>query len=191
MSLPPEANGIIDRAHDAIILSDPSGVIAYWNPGAEEMYGWSSKEALGQHVHALLRTTFCDGASALEESLRKKARWSGELRQIRRDGTEVCVDSRWSLANDAPDALRVQINSDITARKLADDTLRECEERYRRFVEEDFTGNLIMRPGWPHHDVQPGFRADLWIRFDRGSALGKFYVAAAQPKGWLGIVRSR
>jgi PAS domain S-box-containing protein len=181
MPLPPEANGIIDRAHDAIILSDPSGVIAYWNPGAEEMYGWSSKEALGQHVHALLRTTFCDGASALEESLRKKARWSGELRQIRRDGSEVCVDSRWSLANDAPEALRVQINSDITARKLADDTLRECEERYRRFVEEDFTGNLIMRPDGRILTCNPAF----------ARIFGFDSVEEARETNFMSLLRSR
>jgi len=93
----------------------------------------------------------------LEEGLRRKARWSGELRQIRRDGSEVWVDSRWSFAHDGPEALRVQINSDITARKMADETLRECEERYRRFVEEDFTGNLIMRPDGRILTCNPAF----------------------------------
>jgi two-component system, cell cycle sensor histidine kinase and response regulator CckA len=148
---------ILDRAGDAVIISDCKGIIAYWNRGAEEIYGWSSREALGQNVHTLLRTTFYDGAPAVEEGLRKRARWSGELQQVRRDGAEVVVSSRWSLADDEPDGLRVQINSDITARKQADETLRECEERYRRFVEEDFTGNLIMRPDGQIMTCNPAF----------------------------------
>ena len=99
---------------------------------------------------------FVDGARRWRKVC-EKARWSGELRQIRRDGSEICVDSRWSLAHDGPDALRVQINSDITARKMADETLRECEERYRRFVEEDFTGNLIMQPDGRIMTCNPAF----------------------------------
>src|SRR3712207_6940056 len=40
----------------------------------------------------------------------------------------------------------LQINSDITAWKASDHALRASEERYRRFVDEDLTGNVIIRP---------------------------------------------
>jgi PAS domain S-box-containing protein len=181
MSANPEERRILDRAHDAVIISDVNGLIAYWNRGAEEIYGWSSKEALGQNVHTLLRTTFYDAAAALEESLRKRARWSGELQQVTRDGAEVVVVSRWSLADDQPDALRVQINSDITARKQADDTLRECEERYRRFVEEDFTGNLIMLPDGQIMTCNPAF----------ARIFGFDSVEEARATNFMALLRSR
>ena len=150
-------HGILDRASDAIILADAQGTIIYWNQGADRIYGWSAKEALGQNVDALLQTTFCDGKPALEEALRKKARWEGELRQVGRDKAEIYVSSRWSLAGDDPASPRLQINSDITVRKQAEDTLRDCEERYRRFVEEDFTGNLIMHPDGRIVTCNPAF----------------------------------
>ena len=35
--------------------------------------------------------------------------------------------------------------------------MRECEERYRRFVEEDFTGNLIMHPDGRIITCNPAF----------------------------------
>jgi two-component system cell cycle sensor histidine kinase/response regulator CckA len=177
----PEECRMLDRAGDAVILSDCDGAITYWNRGAEEIYGWSSKEAIGQNVHALLHTTFCDGAPALEEGLRQRARWNGELRQVRRDGSEVCVSSRWWLATDEFDAMRVQINSDITARKQADETLRECEERYRRFVEEDFTGNLIMRPDGQIMTCNPAF----------ARIFGFDSVEEARATNFMTLLRSR
>ena len=183
MPAPFEERAIFDRVGDAIILSDSKGAITYWNRGAEEIYGWNEKEALGQNVHTLLRTTFCDGAQALalEDGLRKKARWSGELRQIRRNGTEVYVTSRWSLASDEPDASRVQINSDITVRKQAEETLRECEERYRRFVEEDFTGNLIMHPDGRIITCNPAF----------ARIFGFDSIEEARSANFMSLLRSR
>jgi two-component system, cell cycle sensor histidine kinase and response regulator CckA len=183
MPAPLEERAILDRVGNAIILSDTKGAITYWNRGAEEIYGWSEKEALGQNVHTFLRTTFCDGAQplALEDGLRKRCRWNGELRQIRRNGTEVYVSSHWSLSSDEPNALRVQINSDITVRKQAEETLRECEERYRRFVEEDFTGNLIMHPDGRIITCNPAF----------ARIFGFDSIEEARSANFMSLLRSR
>ena len=183
MPAPIEERAILDRVGNAIILSDADGAIQYWNRGAEEIYGWSAKEAIGQNVHAFLRTTFCDGAQALtmEDTLRKKARWAGELRQIHRNGTEVYVSSHWSLAGDEPDAVRVQVNSDITVRKQAEETLRECEDRYRRFVEEDFTGNLIMHPDGRIITCNPAF----------ARIFGFDSIEEARSANFMSLLRSR
>ena len=183
MPAPAEERAILDRVGNAIILSDPTGTITYWNRGAEEIYGWSDKEAVGQNVHTLLRTTFCDGsqAMALEDGLRKRSRWAGELRQTRRNGTEVYVSSHWSLTGDEPDATRVQINSDITVRKQAEETLRECEERYRRFVEEDFTGNLIMHPDGRIITCNPAF----------ARIFGFDSIEEARSANFMSLLRSR
>ena len=178
-----EERAIFDRVGNAIILSDAKGIITYWNRGAEEIYGWSAKEAIGQNVHTLLRTTFCDGSEefVLEDGLRKRSRWAGELRQIRRNGTVVYVASHWSLAGDEPDSPRVQINSDITVRKEAEETVRECEERYRRFVEEDFTGNLIMHPDGRIITCNPAF----------ARIFGFDSIEEARSANFMSLLRSR
>ena len=39
---------LIDLSQDAIITADGNRVITGWNSGAQEMYGWTEKEAVGQ-----------------------------------------------------------------------------------------------------------------------------------------------
>jgi len=136
---------LLESANDAIILTDPEGVVTYWNSGASRIYGWESKEALGQNLQALLRTEFPGGTPTPESLLQNESHWEGELQQVRRDGTRVVVFSRWTIDGTRPDSPRLQINTDVTARKEQENALRETGERYRRFVMEDFTGTLVMR----------------------------------------------
>ena len=45
---------IIDQVRDSVITSDLGGLVTSWNKGAERLYGWTSEEALGQHIHLLV-----------------------------------------------------------------------------------------------------------------------------------------
>ena len=135
---------LLEFASDAIILTEADGTITYWNTGASRMYGWENKEALGQILHTLLQTEFPSGTADPRSLLQAESHWKGELRQIRRDGRPIEVLSRWTIDGTRPDSPRLEINTDITAQKELEKGLRESEERYRRFVVEDFTGTLIM-----------------------------------------------
>ena len=44
---------ITDSAQDAIVMMDPKGLVGYWNPAAERVFGYTSAEAIGQDLHAL------------------------------------------------------------------------------------------------------------------------------------------
>ncbi len=44
---------ITNAAQDAVIMIDASGLVTYWNPGAEHMFGYSESEAMGQNLHDL------------------------------------------------------------------------------------------------------------------------------------------
>ena len=39
---------LLDKAHDAIMVTDYDGQIKYWNKGAERLYGWTAAEVAGQ-----------------------------------------------------------------------------------------------------------------------------------------------
>lgn len=148
---------LLDFARDCIILCDADGTIRYWNRGSERTYGWTKEEAVGQNVHALLKTEFVNSAANLEKALHEQSHWEGELQQTRRDGAVICVASHWTLKGTTPDSSRLLINTDISAQKDAEDALRRSEERYRRFIEEDLTGNLLVRPDGSIVTCNPAF----------------------------------
>jgi PAS domain S-box-containing protein len=135
---------LLEYANEAVIVTDSDGTVTYWNSGASRIYGWESKEALGQNLHTLLGTEFPSDAKDPQAALTADSHWEGEVQQTRHDGTRIAVLSRWTIDGTRPDSPRLEINTDITAQKERERTLRESEERYRRFVVEDFTGTLIM-----------------------------------------------
>jgi len=152
-----EQTELLELADDAIILTDADGTITSWNQGASRMYGWEKDDAIGQNLHALLRTNLSGDARKLESSLKEQARWEGELEQVRRNGERIVVASRWTTDAGNPAASRLQINTDITARERETAALRESEERYRRFVMEDFTGTLSIRVDGRIMNCNPAF----------------------------------
>ena len=148
---------LLDLANDSIILCDADGTIRYWNRGSERTYGWTKEEAVGQNVDQLLRTEFIEDGIDVDTTLRTQSHWEGEVRQTRRDGRIIHVRSHWTLKSNTPASSRLQINTDITGQNQAEGMLRRSEERYRRFVDEDLTANLIIRQDGSIVTCNPAF----------------------------------
>jgi PAS domain S-box-containing protein len=139
-----EQASLLSLTHDAIYVRDVKGVIRYWNRGAEELYGWPAEYAVGELAHELLKTVFPLPFEQIETELLRTGRWQGELVKTKKDGTQVVVASRCSLKRDdrgAPVATLVTSN-DITARKHAEEEMREGETRFRTFV--DHAGDALF-----------------------------------------------
>jgi PAS domain S-box-containing protein len=129
---------LLDLSNDAIIVRDYQDRIVYWNRGAEEMYGFSAKEALGKISHQLLQTAHPENLGNVRKKLKRDNRWSSELVHIRKDGRKVVVMSRWSLDRDAsgkPMSI-LETNTDITARKRAEVELQRTKDLLERVVEQ-------------------------------------------------------
>ncbi len=110
---------LLNLTHDTIFVRDMNDVITYWNRGAEELYGWSSEEALGKNSPGLLRTVFPAPLETIHAALLNAGRWQGEFRRTKRDGTQVVVASRWALRRDdsnRPVAI-LETGNDISERK--------------------------------------------------------------------------
>ncbi len=148
---------LLDLANDAIVISDAAGRISYWNRGAERLYGWSRAEATGQDVHLLLQTGPADELETVLRRMQREQHWEGEIRQTRKDGTRLVASTGWTLKGAGQEASLLQISIDVTERIAAGEALRRSEERYRRFVEEDLTGNLIMKPDGAVITCNPAF----------------------------------
>jgi PAS domain S-box-containing protein len=110
---------LVELSHDAIIVRDPISRVLSWNKGAEQLYGWSSQEALGRITHSLLKTHFPTSRADVDLHLERVGYWEGELVHTRRDGMTILLESRQVLVRDetgAPSAL-LEINRDITERR--------------------------------------------------------------------------
>jgi PAS domain S-box-containing protein len=117
---------LLNLTHDPIFVRDMSDVIQYWNRGAQELYGWSEKEAIGRHSLELLQTIFPTPLADIRAELLRTDRWEGELRNSKAEGTEMVVASRWSLRRDEqgrPVAI-LETNNDITQRKLWEEEIQ-------------------------------------------------------------------
>ena len=51
-----ERANLLDLTHDTVFVRDMNDVITFWNRGAEERYGWSREEAIGQVSHIINQT---------------------------------------------------------------------------------------------------------------------------------------
>lgn len=113
---------LLDLAHDTIMTRNLDGMIAFWNQGAEQMYGWTKSEAVGQRSHTLLQTQFPQPLSNIEVELLNQGYWEGELIHTRRDGTLIVTASRWVLQRDSDgQPIKVlEINNNITEQKRAE-----------------------------------------------------------------------
>jgi PAS domain S-box-containing protein len=122
---------LIDLSHDAIVTSNPAGVITGWNAGATEIYGWSNAEALGRSLQDIIRTN--GFAAEIDAALAKTGRWDGELAQTSKDGQARVVESRYvQVHNRAGEPVGVlNISRDATQRKQAEELLSQLAEQRR------------------------------------------------------------
>jgi PAS domain S-box-containing protein len=117
----------LDLANDAIFVRTSRDRISYWNQGAQRLYGWTKEEALGRLAHELLGTRFPSPLSQLQNV----DYWQGEVLQVKRDGSEIIVASRWTTLRDREGKFDgwLEINTDITARRRAEDAARRLSGR--------------------------------------------------------------
>ena len=120
-----ERADLLELASEAIFVRDRSGVLLYWNSGAENLYGWRRDEVLGKKIHHVLKTVFPIEFSDIENSLAQTGKWNGNLLQFTRDGQELTVACRKALKVGGSAVL--EINRDISAQLKAEDALRKTE----------------------------------------------------------------
>ena len=120
---------MLDVASEPIFAWDLDRGIVFWNKAAVETYGFTRDEALGRVSHALLATEAPAGVTRLREDLERDGHWSGELVHTARDGRKIVADSRMVvLSTQAGERLVLEACRDITARRAAEETLRQSQK---------------------------------------------------------------
>jgi two-component system, cell cycle sensor histidine kinase and response regulator CckA len=138
-----EQAALLDITADAILVLGLDHQILFWNRGAEQLYGWTSAEALTMNACKLLD----DPMPQLEEIqtvVMATGHWQGELCQITKDDKEILVESRWTLMRESgqPKSILV-VNTDITQKKQLE----------RQFLHAQRLENLGTLAGGVAHDL--------------------------------------
>lgn len=139
---------LLDKARDAIIVSDLEHRISYWNKSASRLYSWTAEEALGRTMPELICKDITVYSRAFAELMRN-GEWVGELQQTRKDGRSLTVEARWTLvcdAHDCPNSI-LAINTDVTEQ-------RRLEQQFFRTQRMESIGTLA---GGIAHDLNNVF----------------------------------
>ena len=129
---------LIDLSPDAIIVRKLNGTISFWSVGAQKLYGWKKNEALGRNTHQLLKTSFQEPQAEVEEQLKQKGKWQGELLHQTKDQRQVVVQSYWLATRDEQGEIveLLESNVDVTDRRQMQDKLEEYAAHLEELVQE-------------------------------------------------------
>ena len=112
---------LVQLSRDPIFIWDFDGGIVFWNRGSEELYGYSSQEAIGKRKDLLLHTEVPDSSfPALRAKLLADGSYSGEVRHRTKDGRELIIETRIVLENIGGKRLALESTRDVTERKQWD-----------------------------------------------------------------------
>ena len=123
---------LVNDAPDAILVSDREGIILFWNRGAEQLFGHTAAEAVGQSLDLIipenLRQRHWVGYRRVMASGETKYR-TGLLSSpgIRKDGTRVSLEFSMVLLRDETGGMQgcASIMRDVTERWKKEKELRE------------------------------------------------------------------
>jgi two-component system sensor histidine kinase/response regulator len=127
-------SSITNSAQDAILMIDPEGNIAYWNPAAERIFGYTSTEAIGRNLHALIvPQRFHQAHQAAFPSFLSTGQGPAigqtlDLQALRKDGAEIDVQLSLSAIQINEKWNAVGILRDITEQKKTEAALVKAKQ---------------------------------------------------------------
>jgi PAS domain S-box-containing protein len=121
----------------AIFMLDPTGRVATWNAGAQEIKGYTEDEIVGSHIRRFYRPE--DAAAGIPEGLLETARRQGrgehEGWRVRKDGTLFWADVVITAIREGDEVVGfTKVTRDLSGRREAEEKLRQSEERFRLLV---------------------------------------------------------
>jgi two-component system, chemotaxis family, CheB/CheR fusion protein len=130
---------LIESVEDyAILTVTPNNRVAYWNTGAERMFGYSEAEIVGQDSARLFTPE--DHAAGVPTQEQEQAlahgRAEDERWHIRKDGSRFYASGVMTPMRDSTVRGFAKVMRDLTDRKQAEEALQRAHDELEQRVEE-------------------------------------------------------
>jgi len=134
---------ILKNANDIIFLFDSNYIIVEANDRAMETYRYDRDELIGHNVRILRTDLTINNLESDLKELNELGHSTYETIHKRKDGTIFPIEISARKLEIEGTVYYQSISRDITDRKLADETLRESEERFRKLFEDSPLGMVM------------------------------------------------
>jgi diguanylate cyclase (GGDEF)-like protein/PAS domain S-box-containing protein len=131
------SDAILKQMPDAILLVDLDGNVRRWDGRAEQIFGYTAEEMIGQPVsiinHPDIRANM---TQRIVQEIQTSGQFFGEVACIRKDGSEVPVEltSKAVCDVDGRPIAFIGVNRDISERKRAEQALRTSDATMRAMI---------------------------------------------------------
>ena len=133
---------IVDFSQDGMLFADQEGIIRLWNTGAETIFGYSAREAIGQSLDLIipekLRERHWEGYYRVMDT--GETRYGNELLKVpalRKDGKKLSIEFSILLVRDRQNQIigSAAIIRNVTERwkkeKALNEKLKSLENRLK------------------------------------------------------------
>jgi PAS domain S-box-containing protein len=135
----------VESSNDAIMTGSLDGIVTSWNKGAEQIYGYSAGEILGQNASILEPEYLKGDIKRFNEKIKRGEKVKNyETVRLRKDGTQINVSVTLSPVFDDSGkmiALSVVVR-DITERIKAEKLLAKAEKARKKEIHHRIKNNL-------------------------------------------------
>jgi PAS domain S-box-containing protein len=124
---------LINASPLAIMAIDVESKVTMWNPAAEEIFGWTEGEVLGQYNPLVPPDKLAEHEKLRERAFRGDTFTAVEVVRQRKDGTlvDVSLSTAPVYGSDGRMKSMMAVVEDISERKRTESALKQSEEKFR------------------------------------------------------------
>lgn len=152
---------IMNAALDAIICIDPEGMVTFWNPQAEAIFGWKQDEVMGRRLSSII---IPEPYRQMHDSGMEQYKVTGngpalnvllELNAMNREGKMFPIELTVLPIKQESEEFFCAFIRDISERKKSETLIRRTNERYELVAKAtsdaiwdwDMRANVVIRSG--------------------------------------------
>ena len=172
-------------AEGVCLIRTSDAEIVYTNPKFEKMFGYGPGELIGKHVsivNAPMEKTPEETAKEIIQSIREKSIWSGEVHNIKKDGTLFwCHANASTFYHKDFGEVWIAVHQDISDRMQAEDALKEAHDELEESVKQR-TIELVSVNEKLKDEIKEHKRTEMVLR-ESEILIDSFFVDA--PAGFV------